>query len=455
MKDIWINIIESDFDVKLLAKNENACLFFGFRGALIHFITDSNGMIFQTHAPRFELAVGFEYLFEKEEVSPAYHKVSKSILLTDGDQSLFQIHVGKESFELMPEVHVEFFQAVNADIQRYLNACNAIDRGEFDEPMEKLRRPSGDQIIIKPHNIQILLQLLFEDSFTGEIDGEHSISLMELYDRLWDKKCNVSDKDFIKMAESIRNFSLVSDNEIVDVVDTMQFNVFGQESFSIKDNVPLESIVEIIKDGYLDLTLTQKVVFCSIVERYDVIVFFVFAYIAGEISLNEFIDYATKGYQPDSKEEQQLRMDITLIDYFNIQAKEGVSKYLGYTFKLPAINEIKARSYFYYDSCFLRAREKAIRQIINFNKEHGVYEGVILNLVLAMYFFSEEREPGKYTILTGERMHTPDILSTLDHEAAILKHQCGFYFPVMQSDYEGETYEAVNQFYSSLYYFTA
>lgn len=233
MDDMMTHIIESDFDVKLLTKNKDASLFYGFKGTLVHFITYGNRVISQTHAPRFEFAVGFEYLFEKEEASPAYHAASKSIILTDGEQGGFEINVGNESFQLLPEVHVEFFQVVKADIQRYLNADKAIDRGEFDEPIEKLRRPSGEQIAIKPYNIQILIKLFFEDSLKNEVGCKDSISLMEMYDRLWDKKCHLADNDFVKMAQTIKEFISVADDDEVEQLDILQFNVFNHSSFSL------------------------------------------------------------------------------------------------------------------------------------------------------------------------------------------------------------------------------
>lgn len=60
----------------------------------------------------------------------------------------------------------------------------------------------------------------------------------------------------------------------------------------------------------------------------------------------------------------------------------------------------------------------------------------------------------RHYLLSGERMHTEQVLSALHEEYNILQ-SANKDFEVMKCEFENKEYHAVDQKYNSLYYFTA
>lgn len=104
--------------------------------------------------------------------------------------------------------------------------------------------------------------------------------------------------------------------------------------------------------------------------------------------------------------------------------------------------------------------EETIRKIKEFKEEQSKYKEITLSFVFID--FEEDKEPiiRSVNLLTGKRMHTQEILNSMNLEAKVLRDYCGLSFPIMQMMHEDEETKenqqliAVNQFYSTLYYFT-
>lgn len=99
------------------------------------------------------------------------------------------------------------------------------------------------------------------------------------------------------------------------------------------------------------------------------------------------------------------------------------------------------------------ARHVAIERAVEM-KEFGPratpYLGIELNLELVDIIANT---PRVFTVLTGSKMHTEDILKALDSEREIIE-DAGFDVEVMVTDAEPRPYKSLQQHFIKLYYFT-
>ena len=456
MADFMIRIIEHDFNVKILSKNEGSVLYYGFKESFVHFVLYEQHTIYQAHIPRLKCAIGFEYLMEKSEASPCDYQASNSILFTEAGENQFQITFGKNTFELSPQDQPDFFAAVNADIKAYKQAYEVIDKGSFNKSITKIDSYTKKPVLLKPENLHLLLVFLFEQLISENEKSTGSFSFPELCNNLWENKLTLSGPAFRKMAESLGQYSLGPDSDLFQII---QYNVFGEFFWSNDSAKSVDEVSKILKDGYKKLTQTQKAAFKALHKGHKVPVLLIFGFVTGEISFTDYLKYTTHSLQPDSREEQKIRMDATMVDYFFRFAKERDYQYLGYNVYLPEVKGSKERSIYYFDPHFLTARDKAIRVAKDFKEKHN-YKGVKLALWMAMRIKDNDYAYPNVEVLNGERMSSEKILKSLDYEAGFLKNNFELEFPIMGTNVKDEqamedtTYIAVNQFHSTLYYFT-
>lgn len=103
---------------------------------------------------------------------------------------------------------------------------------------------------------------------------------------------------------------------------------------------------------------------------------------------------------------------------------------------------------------WLAAREKAVALAVEHKaaaEGDDSYRGI--RLVLEYSPGTKEAAVSLHEILTGKKMPSEDILTTLHGEAEILT-RCGKDFDEMCGQMEDRTYRAVNHRYATLYYFT-
>jgi hypothetical protein len=129
-------------------------------------------------------------------------------------------------------------------------------------------------------------------------------------------------------------------------------------------------------------------------------------------------------------------------------------KIISYTVKVPSnFKDGKLIAETFEDYDYLIARDKAVVFAKNHKAKINNYKGIQLILN-----YLEKNEEGKYRkmrykILTGWRMGTEKIIPHLNEEASILL-RAKKEFPKMKSEFENKHYIAVNQNFTSLYYFT-
>lgn len=128
-------------------------------------------------------------------------------------------------------------------------------------------------------------------------------------------------------------------------------------------------------------------------------------------------------------------------------------KIISYTVKVPLNFEVgKLIAETFEDDDYLIARDKAVVFAKNQRAKINNYKEIQLILN-----YLEKNEEGKYRkkrykILTGWRMGTAKIIPHLDTEASLLV-RAKKDFPEMKSEFDNKYYLAVNQYFSSLYYF--
>lgn len=464
MDNFMLRIIESDFKVSTLCKNEEACLYYGFKDELVHLVLYTKSAVDQTHVLRFQFAACFEYLLDKDEASPRVFEISEKLAVEKLSDTAFIFHYGQRQFEIDTKVNADFFAVIHADIKVYKEAYTRIDLAKLQKLSSELTTDSGKPIILTYDNLRLLFVYQFENLLFGNDKRKTHLSFNALYSNTLDKKYAVSAAEFQKMAEQLSYFTPESLEVIEMPLMDLQHELFGEIIWGkdVDRSGTSTAIGGILKEGFSKLTPSQKVMFKSIYKQHAGFVLLVFAFVTGKISLQQYIHFATGGYQPDSKEEQKIRSQATMIDYYRKLTEPRDYRYLTYRVQLPQDKDLHAKTYHYFDHHFLSARDKAIRQVKAYKAKHKKYADVKLQLYFMEYNDPDPAEYRTIDILTGNRMHSDEILGALDTEAKILQNNCGENFPVMQTaspEVEGvsdaKEYIAVNQSFVSLYYFTA
>lgn len=136
--DSFDQIIESDFDVKLLCQHDAGSLFYAFKNEAVHFITHVNNVLDQCYVTRFELAMGFNYLEQFAEIGSHRYEFAKkpdfklSHDASQGDRYI--MHWGEHEFVLDNEGGSgDFFNAVNEDLVAYRECYDQLDNLSEEE----------------------------------------------------------------------------------------------------------------------------------------------------------------------------------------------------------------------------------------------------------------------------------------------------------------------------------
>lgn len=470
MDDFMMDMIPIDFEVKQLVKNDASVLYYRFKDGYVHFVKYGNNTIDQTHILRYKLAVCFNYLFETEGAPPEYfladHLMFRKVIAyskrgTKRDAGEFTIQYGLDKYEINKSDHKEFFKLVVSEVKAYNKAYAILDKANFNESLKGYNTLYGSELTVKTDNVHQLLPFIF-DTFT--LKNPRSKTLLSyhlLYSRMLDKRFVFTKKELREIAQSFSYFDPEQMSEIEHLLNIVQYNVFGEIFWSKESMASEDELVKILSEGFNELTIAQQVMLKSIYKQHHIFILVVLAFITGEISEGKYLMHTTGCYQPDSKEEQSIRYHSALINFFNETTQMGNGRYLGYRVELPKIDKQEKQSYSFFDPHLLTARNKAGKLVKSFKEGFNTYEGVKLYLVFCEYdeMLENDNRPNPEVrfieILSGKRMHTPDILSALDFEARVLQGNCGESFPIMETSSGDEKHIAVNQFFVTLYYFTA
>lgn len=100
------------------------------------------------------------------------------------------------------------------------------------------------------------------------------------------------------------------------------------------------------------------------------------------------------------------------------------------------------------------SRRSAIQKALRLRKATNSYKGIRLYIEYKKSDQNRNEEIIKHFILNGKRMHTDDILTALEKESMILD-RAGKIYEKMITTAGDDSYNAVNQFHATIYYFTA
>lgn len=103
---------------------------------------------------------------------------------------------------------------------------------------------------------------------------------------------------------------------------------------------------------------------------------------------------------------------------------------------------------------WLDSREKAIKKALSIQKSANSYKGIKFYIEYIRIGQSQVEEVMRHFILSGKRMQSDEILTALDKESKLMD-LAGKKYEIMNTTAGDVIYNAVNQFHTSLYYFTA
>ena len=320
MEDFMIDVIPYDFDVKILSNQEDACLFYGFKKGYVHFVKYYGQYIVQQHIPRFEFARCFEILLRTEIDNPAMpvaDKFNTRLMAAKYSQEDYSIFFGKHMFPLKLSESIEFFKDIQKDVKKYKAAMKSVKREGDKFFIDTIVSAYGSELFTDDGNSDILTAIAFENKIFKNLTASPPVSIYALYSMLLEKKYVFTSAEFGAMAE--KHFSIVPEElgeDLKNIYDKVQSNYFSDLSADTgKEYTTIEKTKK-IKKAYSSLKPYQKSQFAELFDVHGVPFFLIFAFVSDIIDVFEYFDIISRGYQPDSDQEQSIRYESSVIASF-------------------------------------------------------------------------------------------------------------------------------------------
>ena len=314
--DFMLDVIQSDFNVKLLMQKEDARIFYGFKNGYVHFVKEYGNYIVQQHIPRFEFARCFMILFrnkiENNQKSPA-DKFNSKFMVAKYSEELYSIIFGKHTFQLSLYEADEFFNEIKIDVQKYQKAQKTIKL--FDEILclETPLTVNGNYFISKDRNIDHLTAIAFENQIFKNLSTKPPVSIYAMYSKVIDENYEITSEEFTELAQTYRYYN---PDEMSDELKSVFLKI--QKKFSFPDfNAGTDQIKKKMELIHNLLTPIQKAQFAEIYDLQRGTPFFMMlALITNIIDASEYIEMVSPGLQPDSEFEQKIRYETNIIVSF-------------------------------------------------------------------------------------------------------------------------------------------
>lgn len=313
-------IVAHDFKVELLCRSENAALYWATREGMWHFIeqVDQGGVVslYQWHIPRFTMA---DQLRKVQSVSSAYYPIyselAPGLTLVLHAPGKFSIVTGSLSSTTPVPAAVE--KQLRKDLKILVRAKSEVSCDSDDDfSLAGATTPEGTPVCSSSE--ELIAAIAFEWLTTG---GLYAFSF-----GAYSAHCTCLDfKESERMSDAyIAN--LVDDSLAEDVSETRkdvrewfaetERRLFNRPIWSEYGKTNSREASRALSKAMAKLTRTQRVQFLWLNVMFEPSVMMPLAVLSGVISFEEYANVRSAGRQPDSSEEQALRMEIAWIKLY-------------------------------------------------------------------------------------------------------------------------------------------
>ena len=350
MKDI----LQHDFKVTILCEEEDANMYVGYRPAYYQFLVEQDVYLFHYHIPRYLFASRFGTVIEMNWNKPDFPllmEITKTMGALKFTDEIYGLSAAGRHFKIKKESALKFHKELDKDFTKFMKASKLIKKKKSGYYLEGIVTPGGSEIVHKDESY------LHPVAFDYLLSKKKHFGIYELYSDVIDGNTELTDNDFgamadflagslesykkyqqeiIKRKEEAENnfkaaflydFEVVSNgltrSQIEQETEKM-FELYGKVQEVCldkpvwgKDIKTNKNVVEKgIRKAFNNLTPEQKVVFKSLYELHRSTAFLILAFIHQIIDADKYCEPLTRGYQPDSKEEQSIRMESNMIQFF-------------------------------------------------------------------------------------------------------------------------------------------
>lgn len=348
MDDFMLMMMESDFNVSILSKNEDSALMAGIRITHYHFLeyktkffnpdnqeniseggfvqnTHHQGVhnmniIHQHHIPKYQLALSFDMLFRtkwNEPDRPLVAELSNRIWAAKFSEEKYAFIIGNVVYHLKDIDNNLIFSEIKKDVKRLNNANNLIRWDDGKCYLNDFNTINGSPIESPDGNDSLIQAIGFELKLFKEKRVKPRLGLYTLYSVMQDERYTFEAKQLKEYANGLTDCYLNSGNNyFLELIYRIQKSYFKEPVFNngvIPDN---KNVFKQIKLAYQNLKPYQKVILHQLYPVNGITFLVCYAFICDEIDLYEFNDMINKGYQPDSKVEQQNRYETNVLKLF-------------------------------------------------------------------------------------------------------------------------------------------
>ncbi len=300
------NFIQRDFEVDILLNEDGNALFYARRPKVWHFISyvyddDNYRSINQIHIPRYEIAEFVDSLMKNNSLRAS---------------EVFAGHSWKELLIDVLKRKGSFLEELSEDVSLLNLSREKIEKkGEvYVLPEERTYKSN----YVQDKSRRLIEAISFEKDLKGLLDAED----FEVYSAFCTYVDFVKDQNFLS---NERIISLVQGQleylaedlpaNYVSLVETIQKQLMTGFIWKRNYSIPAHEAAEILKGAMSKLSDIQLAQFCLMSGMHNDGLFLPFGTAAKIVPFEQYNDFQTSGFQPDSNEAQQLRTESAFIEF--------------------------------------------------------------------------------------------------------------------------------------------
>jgi hypothetical protein len=330
---MW-QMIPSDFDVSLVSEDRERRLFAARRESVWHFVKAIPGDgaepkegffhwdIGQAHLPRYSVAVAVSTLKHFNDLHPERHLSDQAVMTYESDWAgiysrgpgIYDITLLQTARGLPPEV----LALIQEDIDKLAECSAPIKMQDGYYFLLDEHTPEGHPIISKSR--RLVEAIAFEKVIFGELNAER-LGIYAAFSLCADlKNSGGLARDYF--AELVKNQLIYNAVEFrgspfLDLVMSVQSKLFPKPIWGLIDDTPIAmpetEAIDIVVDAARNLSDVQQAQIWMMVHLHSAGLFLPLAQVVGANSWNRYTEWKTQGLQPDSEEEQTLRLETAFI----------------------------------------------------------------------------------------------------------------------------------------------
>lgn len=353
-KDFMKDILQHDFKVSLLAEEEDSNMYVGYRPVLYQFLVEQDVYLFHYHIPRYLFASRFGAVmgmdWNKPDL-PLYMEITKTLGALKFTDEIYGISAAGRHFKVNEEKALQFHKELDKDFKRFSKASKLIKKKKPGYCLDGIITPGGSEIF---HKDEFILHAV---AFDYLLSKKKHFGAYELYSDVIDGNTELTGNEIVTMADFLAgtlesyqkyqheipkrkeeaadnykaaflyDFEVVSNgltlSQIVHETEKM-FEVYGKVQDVCldrpvwgKDIKADKKVIEKgIRKAFNNLAPEMKVVFKRLYGLHGSTAFLILAFIHQIIDADKYCEPLTRGYQPDSKEEQSIRAEANIVQHF-------------------------------------------------------------------------------------------------------------------------------------------